>query len=70
MMEDGNHNDLALDVDIDNQNMGSLLSSITQSFVKLEHFLKPFLKTRSHDGICSYFQIQSPIFGSAPKSFF
>ena len=27
-----------------------LQTSITQSFVKLEHFLRPFLKTRSHDG--------------------
>ena len=26
-----------------------LQTSITQSFVKLEHFLRPFLKTRSHN---------------------
>ena len=26
-----------------------LQTSITQSFLKLEHFLRPFLKTRNHD---------------------
>ena len=35
-------------------------------FLKLEHFLRLSLKTRSHD-ICTYFWIQSQIFGSAPK---
>ena len=34
-----------------------LQTSITQSFVKLEHFLRPFLKTRSHDGSAHTFGI-------------
>ena len=33
-----------------------LQTSITQSFVKLEHFLRPFLKTRSHDGSAHTFR--------------
>ena len=28
----------------------TFFTSITQSFLKLEHFLRPYLKTRSHDG--------------------
>ena len=44
-----------------------LQTSITRSIIKLECFLRPFLKTRSHDESATYFQIQSPIFGSAPK---
>ena len=33
-----------------------LQTSITQSFIKLEYFLRPFLRTRSHDGSAHTFR--------------
>ena len=39
-------------------------------FLKLEHILKPFVKTRSHDGSAHTFGSSHCFFGSAQKSFF
>ena len=52
-----------------------LQTSITQSFVKLEHFLRPFLKTRSQDGSAHTFRsslqfLEVPLKGALQKWFF
>ena len=36
--------------------------SLTQSFVKLEHFLMPFFQTRSHDGSAHTFRSSNHFF--------